>query len=751
MAADTPLADTGTADGLSRRGFLAGTGLTLALTVVPDPAAMLRDDVFDDRLNDAGAAAAAAAPLVANVWVTIATDGTITIIAPAAEMGQGSFTTLPAVLADELDADWTKVKPVFPSLWNENAHGNPEDLYQFRTAASYATRGYFKAMRVAGRQARRVLIDAVAVRWGVPVAELSTEPSTVVHAATGRRISYGDVAAFATVPTELPTIGDGDLKKPAEFRYIGGDLPRLEVPLKTRGAITYGIDREVPGIVYAAVLQSPWPGGSPETINATRARQVAGVIDVVRLPEGVGVVGTSFMATQTAKRRLEVTWSDAPGARHDSERALAEFAAIGRDPSREGVAYERTGDARAAMATAVKVYRGEYRTRYLYHAQMEPMNAIASVSADGRSVAIWTGTQGPTNLRNQVSRLLDIDRASITLHQHFIGGGYGRRSEMETVTDAVRLSKAVGRPVKLIWTREDDVSGGKFRPMTAHHIEAGFDAEGRLFAWHHRVVAPSVARFRALSYGAPPPPSDRVVMKGSPLAQYPIPNKLAEHVVEDRGARLAAFRGVGNAHNAFAVESFLDEIALDRGLDPIAFRLTLSEGRPRMQTLLRTVAEMSDWTRPRDGRALGVATMVKDDTLSAAVAEVSVERATGKVKVHRLWVAVDPGLAVQPGNIVAQTEGGVIYALGHVLRERITIRDGRVQERNYTDYEVARMSDVPEIEVRVVSTDNPPTGAGEAGVPVTAPAVGNAIAALTGVRLRELPFSPERVRGALGA
>ncbi len=734
---------------VSRRGFLGGAGLTLALTVMPDPAALLGD-------APAGAAEAGA-PLSPNVWLTIATDGTITIVSPAAEMGQGTFTTLPAVIADELDADWARVEPVFPPEWNEKKFGNPGyQNYAFQTSASFAVRGYFEAMRVAGAQARRVLLDAVAAKWGVPSAELSTELSVVVHKVTGRRISYGEIAAFAKAPAELPKIEDKDLKKPADFRYIGKDLPRVEVPLKVTGAVKYGIDAQVPGMVYAAVLQSPYPGGAPLTVDDTQARQVPGVTDIVKLPEGVGVVGTSFPAAQAAKNLLKVTWSDAPGARHDSERALEEFAAIGRDMSRDGVPYEKVGDARAAMTNAVKVYRGEYRTRYLYHAQMEPMNATAVVSPDGKSAEIWTGTQGPTNLLNQVARLLQTDRTSITLHQHFLGGGYGRKSQVEVVVDAVRLSKAVGKPVKLIWTREDDIAGGKFRPMTAHHIEAGFDAAGKLVAWHHRVVAESVAAYTSAAAGTPPPPIDRVVMKGSPLAQYPIPNKLAEHIIETRGARLAAFRGVGNAYNAFAAESLLDDIARDRGLDPIAFRLTLSEGQPRMQTLLRTVAEMSDWTRRRDGRApdgraLGVGTMVKDDTLAAGVAEVSVDRASGRIKVHSFWAAIDAGLAVQPKNIAAQTEGSIIYALGHVLREKITIRDGRVLEQNYTDYEVTRMSDVPRIEVKVVSTDNPPTGAGEDGVPVVACAVGNAIAALTGVRLRELPFAPERVRGALGA
>ncbi|MCL2430066.1 MAG: molybdopterin-dependent oxidoreductase [Alphaproteobacteria bacterium] len=728
---------------LSRRDVLAAAGLTLALTAVPDPLAIFGEDA-------AGAALAEGA-LSPNVWITIATDGTITIVSPAAEMGQGTFTTLPAIIADELDADWARVRPVFPPEWNESKFGNPGyDNRAFQTSASFATRGYFKAMRVAGAQARRVLIEAVAAKWGVPAQDLSTEPGVVVHNASDRRISYGEIATFAKAPAELPKIEDKDLKTPAAFRYIGKDLPRVELPLKVTGAAKYGIDAQVPGMVYAAVLQSPYPGGRPEAVDETRALQVAGVTDIVRLPEGVGVVGTSVEAAQAAKNLLKVTWSDAPGAHHDSEKALEEFVAIARDKRREGVPYESVGDAKAAMRNAVKLYRGEYRTRYLYHAQMEPMNATAAVTPDGKSVEIWTGTQGPTSLHNQVARLLGIERANITLHQHFLGGGYGRRSQQEAVIDAVRLAKTVGKPVKLIWTREDDVMGGKFRPMTAHHIEAGFDAAGKLVAWHHRVVAESVAAYTSIANGTRPPQLDRVVMKGSPIPQYPIANKLAEHLIENRGARLAAFRGVGNAYNAFAAESLLDEIAKDRGLDPIAFRLTLSEGQPRMQQLLRTVAEMSDWKRPSDGRGLGVGTMVKDDTLAAGVAEVSVDRATGKIKVHNFWAAIDPGLAVQPRNVAAQMEGSIIYALGHVLREKITIRNGRVLESNYTDYEVTRMSDVPNIAVKVVSTDNPPTGAGEDGVPIVACAVGNALAALTGVRLRELPFAPERVRGLLG-
>jgi isoquinoline 1-oxidoreductase subunit beta len=725
---------------VSRRNLLKATaGLTFALAIAPDVFTSF-DDAFADEAN--------AAPYTPNVWLTIAPDGIITIVSPAAEMGQGSFTTLPLIIAEELDADWAKVKPVFPSNWDDKKYGNPSYNYTFQTSASASVTGYFTSLRIAGAQARRVLLDAAAAHWSVPVGELTTEPGAVVHKNSGRRVSYGEVAAFASVPAELPKIEERDLKPAASFRLIGKDIGRIDVPLKVTGTAKYGMDVQVPSMVYAAVLQSPYAGGAPLEVDDVRARKVADVTGIVKLPEGVGVIATSVEAAQAGKNLLKVTWGNATGAHLDSELALDDLAAIGRDASREGIPYEKAGDAKAALAGANRVFRGEYRTRYVYHAQMEPMNATAAVSADGKSAELWCGTQAASSLLNEVARLLETDRTKITLHQHFIGGGFGRRSSNEAVFDAVRLSKAVGKPVKLIWTREDDIAFGKFRPMTAHHIEAGFDAAGKLVAWHHRVVAESVVAYMS---GNAKPRQDRIVMKGSPIPQYPIPNKLAEHVIENRGARLSPWRGVGNGHNAFAVESFLDEIATEFGKDPLAFRLALSEGVPRMQHLLRVVAEMSDWTRKRNSTALGVGTMVKDDTLAAGVGEVWLDRKSGKIKVLNFWAALDAGIAVQPRNLAAQTEGSIIYALGHVLREKIDIEDGRVLQSNYSDYQVARMSDVPHIEIKVVSTDNHPTGGGEEGVPLVACAVGNAIAALTGVRLRELPFSPDRVRGALGA
>jgi isoquinoline 1-oxidoreductase subunit beta len=680
--------------------------------------------------------------LAPNVWISIATDGTVTIVSPAAEMGQGTFTALPVIVAEELDADWSTVRCVPPPSWDAKLYGNPGYGQRLSTTASFAINGYFKAMRIAGAQVRRVLLDAVATHWNVPAAELRTEPSLVVHDSTKRRITYGEIATFAKVPSQLPTLDDNDLKPRADFRLIGKDVPRVELPQKVVGAAQYAIDVQVAGMLYAALLQCPYDGGQPMSVDDAEARRIANVTDVVRIPGGVAVLGTTVEDTQAAKRALRITWADATSSKYDSESALEAFAIAARDMSRVGIPFVSIGDAVGAMKSADKTLHGEYRTRYVYHAQMEPLNATVAVSPDGQSAEIWAGSQSPTATIGEVAAALSIKPEHIKFNQQWLGGGYGRRSQQEVVIDAARLSKHAGKPVKLIWSREDDIRAGKFRPMTAHHIEAGFDAKGKLIAWHHRVVAESVANYMAVARGSAPPKTDQIVMKGTPLPQYSIPNSRAEHVVQPHQARLASFRGVGNGHNAFAIECFLDEICTSIGKDPIAYRLELSEGQPRVQAVLRTVAEMAEWPRPRTGRALGVAFMEKDATLAAGIAEVSVDRGSGLIRVHEFWVAIDAGIAVQPGNLAAQIEGSIVYGLGQVLRERITIKSGHVQQTNFIDYQITRMSDVPNITVRVLSTDNPPTGAGEDGLPLVACAVGNAVASLTGARLRELPFDP---------
>ncbi len=721
---------------VTRRDFVAGTaGLTFAFGL--------------GGLGLAPAAEAADAPLWPNWWLSIATDGTITVMSPAAEMGQGSFTALPAIIAEELDADWARVQ-IAQSPMDAQKYGNPWYNGSLSYSSSATVRAYYKPLRIAGAQARRVLLDAVAAKWDVPVAELSTEPSVVVHAPSGRRISYGEVAAFARAPAELPKVEEKDLKPLDRFRLIGADLARDEVPLKVRGAAKYAIDARVPGMIYGALLQSPYEAGAPDKIDDAKARQVPGILDVVKLPNGVGVIGTSVEATQAAKLGLSVTWTDAPGASFDSEKFLEEFAAVARDKGKRGVDYFKAGDVEQAMPAAKTVMHAEYRTRHVYHAQMEPLNATASIAPDGKSAEIWIGTQSPSAVMNSIAQLLETTPDRITVHQHWLGGGYGRRSPADVGIDAVRLAKAAGKPVKLIWSREDDIKAGKFRPMTAHYIEAGLDGEGRIVAWHHRVIAESVVAYMAPANFERIGGKDHILMKGSVLEHYGIPNRRAEFVRQIRGARLAPWRGVGVGHNLLAIEGFIDEIAASQGKEPLAYRLAHTRNSPRATHLLETVAEMADWGRKREGRALGLAIEEKDETLVAGIAEISLDRESGKIKVHNFWAAIDCGVAVQPRNIAAQIEGGIIYGLGHVLREEITIKDGRVQQSNFTDYEILRMEDVPEIKVAVVSTDNMPTGVGEDGVPLTGACVGNAFAALTGTRLRELPMSAPRVKAALG-
>ena len=583
---------------ISRRDFLgtSAAGLTFALTLAADP--------FEPVIG----ADAAEAPLSPNLWVTIGTDDTITIVSPAAELGQGSFTSLPVILAEELDADWSKVKLVQPPVWDPKQYGNPEYDGVMSTTSSFAVRGYFKPMRVAGAQARRVLIDAAAAKWGVPADELTTEPecrrAQGVRPPPALRRDRGVCQGPGGAAEDRGQGSQAHGELPADRQ---GHRRASSLRSKVMGTAQYAMDVQVPGMVYAAVLQSPYQGGAPETVDDTRARQVPGITDVVKLPGGVGVIGTSVEATQAAKNLLKVTWSDAPAASYDSERVLDEFAAIARDKSRSGVDYFKSGDVASAMQGAAKVMRAEFRTRHVYHAQMEPMNATASVAADGKSAEVWVGTQGPSGLVSELAGLLQTEPGKITVHQHWVGGGYGRRSQNEVVTDAVRLSKAVGKPVKLIWSREDDMRGGKFRPSTRISSRPGSTPTARswrgITAWWRNRWSTTWRRPAA----ARRPTTDQIVMKGTPVPMYAIPNKRAEHVVELRGARLAALRGVGNAPNAFAIESFLDEIAQATGKDPLSIRLELMRRRtPRMAHLVRTVVEMSDWNRKRDDRGLGI-------------------------------------------------------------------------------------------------------------------------------------------------
>jgi isoquinoline 1-oxidoreductase beta subunit len=698
--------------------------------------------------GETGSALAQPSGAMQTAWVTIRPDGTVSIMSPAAEMGQGSRTSLALVIAEELDADWSRVQVEMSPL-DDKVYGNPRYGFMY-TAGSASVPVYFKPLRLHAAQARRVLIDSVAEKWSVPATELTTEPGVVVHKASGRRMTYGEIASFARAPATLPAVTEADLKPTADFRYLGKNVLRVEVPSKVDGSAQYAIDVQVPGMLYGSVLRAPVEGSTPTDVNKQEAAQTPGVVDVVVLPYGVGIMARTPEAAFVAKAKLKVAWSKMPGSTFDSAAALERYVERAKDLRAEGKVWDKAGDV-AAMSQAKSVVEAVYRTDYAYHAQMEPLNALASVSAAGDAAEVWCGTQAPTVARAAVARALNVSPDKVVLHPMLLGGGFGRRGhyDAEYVVDATLLSRAAKAPVKVIWTREDDLHNGRFRPMTAHYLKAGLGADGQVVAWRHRVCSEEALafqddpRFKARN--------ERAIfsMLGTEQPSYDLPNRLIDHVRQIDGMRLSSMRGTGNPPNAFVTESFIDELALARKVDPLEFRRGLLAKAPRAVAVLDTLSAMSQWQRKRpDGRGVGLCFRNEDGTLVGMVAEVAVDHKTGQIRVHHVWAAIDAGLAIQPDNIVAQIEGAIVYTMGAALSERVTIASGAVEQSNFHDYNVPRMSDVPEIEVKVLSTPNPPSGIGEMGGNVTG-AIANAVAAATGVRVRHMPLTSERVLAAM--
>ena len=687
-------------------------------------------------------------------WVSIAADGSISIMSPATEMGQGSMTSLPRILAEELDADWSKVR-VVPAPPIDAIYGNPGFGGMLYTAGSNAVRNYYEPLRIFGAQVRRVLLDNAARRLDVPVSELTTEPSVVVHAKSGRRLTYAEIAAFAEVPAQAPRITAADLKPSSAFRLIGHDTMRVELPSKVNGSAQYGIDVQVPGMLYATVLRAPVEGSSPELINDSAARAIAGVMRTVRLDYGVGVLARTPYAAIEARQALlgNITWSRIGTAQgFDSDRAAAEFAAAARDPRAQAAPWEPRGNAGAELAKAATIVEAEYLNDYTYHAQMEPLNAVAIVSPSGDAAEIWCGTQSQTMAQEAVAKVLGIERSKVTLHDMLMGGGFGRRGhrDEEFIIDAVLMAKAAGAPVKVIWTREDDVHNGRMRPLSAHYLRAGLDADGKIIAWHQRIAVDRVLPFADPVRYANAMGRDGIVMRGTEFLTYDIPNLMTEQLYRDTGVRTSPLRGVGWTANIFAAEAFMDEIAARRKIDPIALRLELMKDFPRGRRVVERAAEMADWERPRaNGRALGFAFVDYSNTPIAGIVEASVDRMSGKITVHNVWCALDCGIAVHPNNVVAQTESSIVYGLGMSLMERITVKDGAIRQSNFFDYPVPRMNEIPEMHIEVIRTENRPTGVGQMATPIMAPAIANAVAQLTGKRLRESPMTPDRVKRAL--
>jgi isoquinoline 1-oxidoreductase subunit beta len=727
---------------LSRRGFVQGAGgLTFAFALA---------GTLLGRASQASAADSARL----NAWVTIGADNSVTILCPTSEMGQGVLTALPLILAEELDADWSKVKCEF-APGNPRVYGGAHKMFPGAqvTLASVSVPAYFTPLRIAGAQARRVLLDAVAEEWKVPAAELTTEKSMVVHAKSKRRIPYGDVVKFAKVPAELPKIAAADLKKPKDFKLIGRkDIGRVDVPSKVNGSAKYGIDVQVPGMVHASLLHAPMDGVKAESVNTAEVMRIKDVLRVIALPFGVAVIGNTVEATRAGRFALKVKWntSEARAAPFDSEKAKAEYARKAKDPNAEVKEAFKVGEPDAAFAGAARTLEAAYWSEHTYHAQMEPMNAVARVSDDGQSAEIWVGTQVQPLAAAVVANALKTTPDKIKINLQLLGGGFGRRIWPDAPVQAAVLASVMKRPVKLMLTREDDLAAARPRPMTHHVMKAALDEKNNLVGWHHRIVAENVDAVAAPPRFQATGGRDYIGWVGMSQDFYSIPNLKADAIREQRGMRVHAWRGIGAGYNKFVSESFLDEVALARGVDPLEFRLELTKDHPRAQAVIKAVAEMANWKKKRPaGRGLGLAFSDYHDTLTAGIAEVSVDKASGKIKVHDYWIAVDPGLVIQPENAQAQVESAIVYALSGALSEELTVKDGAVQQSNFNDYHVLRMSDMPQLHIRIIATDNPPTGMGEVGIPTVAPAIGNAVAQLTAKRLRHLPMSPERVKKAL--
>ena len=731
--------------GMNRRGFLATSGgLTFSVAI-------------GVGLGASSQPAQGQSALKPNVWVTIGVDDSVVVMTPTGEMGQGTTTALPMILAEELDADWSKVRIEYAPP-NPRVYGNSHPLLNGGQAslASIAIPGYFTPLRIAGAQARRVLINAAAARWGVEASSVSTDSGVVIHAASGRRLRYGEIAAFATVPAELPAITVADLKKPEQYKLIGrADLGRKDVLEKVTGQAKFGIDAMVPGMVYATVLESPMDGARPDFVNTAEAMAVPGVIQVMAMPFGVAVLANTAEATRTARNVLKakVTWNTTEtrlnAVRFDSDAAKEEYARHAKSADAKPVTAYKKGEADQALASAARVLEGTYWSEHTSHAQMEPMNCVARVAPDGQSAELWVGTQAPVLAVGAAAGVLKTTPDKIRLNQMLLGGGFGRRITPDIIAQTVAIANASKRTVKLILTREDDMAASRPRPMTHHVLRAGLDAQGKLVGWKHRIVSENVDAVAAPPRFAATGGKDYIGWQGSDLPYYGIDHWTSEGVRELRGMRVHAFRGIGAGHNKFAIECFLDEVAQARKMDPLAMRLELTAGSPRARAVIQAVADMSDWTRKRQGRALGLAFADYHGTVAAGVAEVSLDAQSGKITVHQYWTAADPGLVIQPESVLGQLEGGAVYGLSVALLEELTIKAGAVQQTNYNDYPVLRMADMPEIHTRIVRSDAAPTGMGEAGVGPVAPAIANAVAQLTGKRLRALPMTPARVKSAL--
>ncbi len=660
-------------------------------------------------------AAAAVTDSKLNAWVHVGSDDTVTLFIHKAEMGQGTVTSLSMLLAEELECDWKKIHTEFPGI--DRAYGNQG------VVGSQSIRSSYRTLRQAGASAREMLIQAAAQKWGVDPSQCRAQNNAVINAASNARVTYGELADAAA---KLPPPSGVALKDPAQFQIIGKPRKRLDTPDKVDGKATFGIDVRVPNMLHAVVTRCPVFGGKVASFDATKAKAMPGVKHVVEISSGVAVVADNTWNAIQARNALSIQWDEGPHANVDSAAIRQEWIQLAQQA---GAIARHDGDTPGALAGAAKRIEAVYEAPYLAHAPMEPLNSVADVRAD--SCEVWASTQGQSTAHQDAIRITGLAPDKVQVHTEYMGGGFGRRARSDYIADSVQISKALGVPIQVTWTREDDTQQDCYRPASYTRFEGGLDANGAPVAFHGRVVCPP---FGGVRNGIA-----STAIEGIVDSPYEIPNFMVDYHAADPGIPVSYWRSVGYSQNTFFNESFIDELAAAAGKDPLEFRRALITKSPRALAVLDLAAAKAGWGSPLPkghGRGIGVVNNI--GSFTAQVAEVSVQN--GKLRVHRVVCAVDCGQPVNPAGIEQQIQGGIVYGLSAAMKGEITIGRGRVLQSNFHQYDVMRIDEMPVVEVHIVPSHAAPGGIGEAGVPPVAAAVGNAIFAATGKRVRQLPI-----------
>jgi isoquinoline 1-oxidoreductase subunit beta len=666
-----------------------------------------------------------------NAFVRIGTDESVTVISAHSEMGQGIYTSLPMLLNEELQADWSKIRVEAAPV--DKVYNHPVFGVQM-TGGSTTSPAEWERYRKMGATARVMLIEAAAAKWNVEASACRVEKGVVVHAATSKRASYGSLANAAaklTPPANVP------LKSPKDFTLVGKPTRRLDTPSKTNGTAQFGLDVMVPGMLTAVVARPPVFGGKVAKLDAREALKVPGVKAVEQVPSGVAVIAERFWPAKLGREKLVIEWDLGPHAGLSTEKMLRDFAETALQP---GAIAKKTGDPAAALKTAAKTVTAEYDVPYLAHAMMEPLNCVVDLRSD--SCEIWTGTQFETVDRQNAAQAAALPPERVQIHTTLLGGGFGRRANpaSDFVVEAVHVAKAAKAPVKVVWTREDDMRGGWYRPMWHDRFVAGLDGNGDPVAWTHTIVGQSIMQGTPFEAYGIKDGIDSASVEGAADLLYGIPNLQVDLHTPKIAVPVQWWRSVGHSHTGFSVEAFLDELAHAGGKDPYELRRKLLAKQPRMLAVLELAAHKADWgSQLPPGVGRGLATHFSFDSYVAQVVEASVEKG-GAVRVHRVVCALDCGLVINPDTVRAQMEGGIIFGLTAALKTEITLKAGRVEQGNFDDYQMLRIFESPEIEVHIVPSGENPTGVGEPGVPPVAPALANAIFGATGKRVRRLPI-----------